>query len=76
MEIISKVELTGFVDGLSEEVWKIDCKHNLILHLLCHVTLKHPLSLSLDLTTLMALAHQVKQKCECGGSKSRTQEVL
>lgn len=61
-------------------MWQTRCKHghdsSPCLHPLHHFTLKHPLPLSLDLTTCLALANSMKENCSCGTSKSMTQEDL
>ena len=61
-------------------MWQTRCKHSPdsspCLHPLHHLTLKHSLPLSLDLTMCLALANRMKEKCDCGTSTSTTQEAL
>ena len=80
VERISKEYSANLVEGLDEEVWQTRCRHSPdsspCLHPLRHLTLKHSLPLSLDLTMCLALAKRMKEKCDCGTSTSMTQEAL
>lgn len=73
---ISKVGLTGLVDGLDEEAGYIDCKHDpdsspsLYPPLLPYNFELSSACLSLDLTMYLALANRMKWKYQCSGSES------